>query len=431
MKSAQILKGGRVVDPANGVDEVRDIAVDGGVIVAPDALGADAEVVDMTGLTIVPGLIDIHVHLRDPGQTQKEDIATGTSAAARGGFTSILAMPNTRPPIDSRMRLEEVNARIQRHAMVRVLQAASLTVGSKGEMLSDAHEMRDAGAAALTDDGGCIQSSALMLAAMRQAVEAGLPVVDHAEDLEVAAGGVLHDGRVAHELGLKGKSRSSEELIVARDIVLARETGCPVHIQHVSSAGTVELIRIARRWGLPVTGEATPHHLALTEDACLQYGTNAKMNPPLRTEEDRDAIVAGVIDGTLTVIATDHAPHTAEEKANGFESAPFGIIGLETAVAICLTELHHGRGMELVDLTRRFTQGPREALGLAAGTLSAGVRADITVLDVDAEHVIDASAFASKSRNCPYHGWKCKGLVRRTMVDGHWVFINKTNKLEK
>ncbi|MFO7820457.1 MAG: dihydroorotase [Lentisphaeria bacterium] len=422
MSETLVLKGGRVIDPVNGIDEKRDLAVQEGVLVPPDTIKAKAEIIDVNGLVVTPGLIDIHVHLRDPGQTDKEDIITGTRGAARGGFTTILAMPNTCPAIDSVAHLEEVVKRIDKYATVRVLQSAKLSTGRDDCALTDAGGLKEAGAAALTDDGACIQSSALMLAAMRQAQVCGLPVIDHAEDVGVAGSGIIHAGEVSRKLGLNGKNRASEELIVARDIVLARETGCPIHIQHVSSAGTVELIRMAKAWGIPVTGEATPHHLSLTDDACLQYGVNAKMNPPLRTEKDRQSILEGIADGTLSVIATDHAPHTEAEKAIDFERAPFGIIGLETAVPICLTELYHKRRISLFDLVARFTAGPRSVLGISSGTLSNGAPADITVLDPEAQQIIDVSRLASKSRNCPYHGWKCTGKVVATLVAGKWVY---------
>lgn len=422
MNDTVLFTNGRVIDPANDVDEKRDLAAMGGVIVAPENLGPNPQIVDLDGLVLAPGLIDLHVHLRDPGQTHKEDIRSGTRAASAGGFTTVVAMPNTDPPIDSRERLQDTMNHISHDAVVHVLQAASLTKGGEGKELTDALELLEAGAVALTDDGGCIQNSALMLTAMREAATVGLPVIDHAEDLEVAADGVMHDGAVARQLNMPGKNRASEELMVARDIVLARETGCQVHIQHVSSAGSVQLIRTARQWGLPVSGEATPHHLSLTEDACLKYGTNAKMNPPLRTEKDRQAILQGVAEGVLSVIATDHAPHAEKEKQQDFVMAPFGILGLETALPICLTELYHRGLMSLSDLLARFTAGPREILGLSAGILTEGSVADIVVIDPEIEHKIDLSRFASKSRNCPYQGWQCKGRVVRTMAKGRWIY---------
>lgn len=422
MNDTVLFKNGRVIDPANGVDETRDVATMGGLIVAPENLGPNPQIIDLDGLVLAPGLIDLHVHLRDPGQTYKEDIGSGTRAAAAGGFTTVVAMPNTDPPIDSCERLQNAMNHINHDAVVHVLQTASLTERREGKKLTDAFELLESGAVAFTDDGGCIQNSALMLAAMREAAAVGLPVIDHAEDLQVANAGVMHDGVVARQLNLPGKSRASEELMVARDIVLARETGCPVHIQHVSSAGSVQLIRTARQGGLPVSGEATPHHLSLTEDACLKYGTNAKMNPPLRTEKDRQSILEGVIDGVLSVIATDHAPHTEREKQQDFAVAPFGILGLETALPICLTELYHRGLMSLSDLLARFTAGPRHLLGLSTGTLTEGSVADIVIIDPEVEYKIDVSRFASKSRNCPYHGWQCKGRALRTMAAGRWIY---------
>jgi dihydroorotase len=423
MSERLILRGGRVIDPANGIDEVRDVAVADGIIVPAEQL-TDARVIDLAGLVVAPGFIDMHVHLRDPGQTHKEDIASGTRAAAAGGFSTVVAMPNTAPPIDSAERLAEVQDRIRQHAVVRVLQAAALSSAQQGQVPTDYAALKRQGTVMLTDDGHFADDSLLMLQAMRAAAAEGLVIADHCEDERLCAGGVLHYGAVARQMGLPGKVRSSEDVAVARDILLAMETGAHVHIQHVSSAGTVELLRFARNRGARVSAEVTPHHLSLTDSACIEYGTNAKMNPPLREESDRLALVAAVKDGTIEAIATDHAPHTDEEKAVPFANAPSGIVGLEAAVPVCLTQLYHRDGMPLSDLVARFTSGPRRILGIDAGTLSVGAAADITVLDINRKHTLQMAAFKSKSRNCPYDNWPCQGKAAAVMVAGRWVFID-------
>ncbi len=419
-----LIQNARVIDPVNELDEVRDIGVRDGLIVPPQSLSSTAAKLDLTGKIAAPGFIDIHVHLRDPGQLHKETIETGTAAAAAGGFTTVMAMPNTVPPVDSPAAVDGLIRRFRTEALVHVLQSACLTVDRTGTVLTDFGALKKAGAAALTDDGSTIQNNALMLEAMRRAKELGLVVVDHCEDSSLAAGGVMNEGDIAEQLGLPAQNPAAEDSIVARNIVLANQTRCPVHLQHLSTRFAVQLLRFARRRGIPVTGEVCPHHLFLDESACAEYGTNAKMNPPLRTNTDRQALIQGLQENTITVIATDHAPHSEEEKSLPFGRAPFGIVGMETAVALCLTNLYHTGLLPLPDLIAKFTAGPRAVLNLSCGTLTPGAAADITVLDVDAEHQIDVSRFQSKSRNCPYDGWSCKGKVVGTMVAGNWVLLN-------
>lgn len=416
-----ILRGARVVDPNSGTDEIRDLAVADGCFTDPERV-AGVHVLDLGGLVATPGFIDLHVHLRDPGQTWKEDVTTGTRAAAAGGFTTVVAMPNTTPPIDSPSILRETLDRFRQSAVVRVLQTAAITLGRQGRVLSDAAALKAAGAPALTDDGRAVPNAGLLRAAMFAAKHAGLPILEHCEDLSVVGNGVLHDGEAAQRLGLPGTPTVSEELTVARDILLARETGCPLHIQHVSSAGTIERIREARAQGVPVTAEVAPHHLLLTDAACLKFGANARMNPPLRTEADRRALIEGLCDGTFDAIATDHAPHSAEEKDRSFPEAPAGIIGLEAAVPLCLTEFVHTGTIELSKLVARFTSGPRRVLGLKQGVLQPGSPADLTVFDLNAEFALDVAKFHSRSRNCPYHGRRCRGRVVATMVGGEWIW---------
>jgi len=408
------------VDPASGLDEIRDLGVADALLVPPAAIPA-ATVHDLSGKVVTPGFIDLHVHLREPGQTHKETIAAGARAAAVGGFAAIVAMPNTTPAIDCPVALEDVLARIRRDAVVKVLQTAALTQGRAGETLTDAAALKAGGAVALTDDGSCIQDAGLMLRAMRNARAANIPVVDHCEIESLAGAGAMHAGACAQRLGLPGKSGACEELAVARDAILARETGCPVHVQHISSAGAVSQVRFAQQQGAPLTAEASPHHICLTEEACLEHGANAKMNPPLRAEADRQAIIAALRDGVICAIATDHAPHAAEEKSVGFAQAPCGIIGLEAAVPLCLTELYHTGLLTLNDLVAKFTDGPRRVLRLPTGALEIGAPADLTVLDLNVEFALDVRRFQSLSRNCPYHGRRCRGKAVGVMVNGAWI----------
>jgi len=421
MQERLIIRNARVVDPSCGDDDVRDVGVADGLIVPPSQAGGGA-CLDARGLALTPGLIDLHVHLRDPGQIDKEDIASGTRAAAAGGLTAVLAMPNTRPPMDNADALRATLARAQEFAAVRVLQAGALSIGLAGRELADFAALRAAGAAALTDDGRCVQSNALMLEALRRARALGLAVLDHCEDEGLAARGCVHPGELARSLGALPMAAAAEEAVVARDAVLAREAGWPVHIQHVSSGLSVDLVRWARSRGLPLTAEAAPHHICLTAEACLEHGTNAKMNPPLRGADDRRAILDGLQDGTITVIASDHAPHTAAEKDVAFQEAPSGIVGVEVALALCLGELYHSGRLPLLDFVGKFTTGPARVLGLPMGTLAAGAPADLTFIDVDREWVIDVRQFLSRSRNCPYHGRRCRGRAVATLVGGRWAW---------
>jgi dihydroorotase len=420
--NAFILAGGRVIDPVNQIDRIQDIGIADGIFVDPATL-AGAERVSVAGLAVAPGFIDIHVHLREPGQTHKEDLRTGTEAAAAGGFTTVVAMPNTSPAVDSPEIFAQVQALIREKAVVRVIQSATLSKGRQGRELSDMLALKAAGCQMLSDDGTCIQNHRLMLEALRLARQAGLPVSDHCEEDALADGGVMNEGDLARELGLPGKNRTAEELIVARNILLGREAGWPVHIQHVSSANSVAMIRWAQSQGIAVTAEATPHHICLTEACVRSHGPDAKMNPPLCTETDRQAIIDGLADGTIACIATDHAPHAPSEKAQGMLKAPAGIVGLEAAVPLCLTELYHSKRLSLAEFIAKFTAGPRQVMpGLPYGTLSSGAPADVTLLDLETIHILHAANFRSRSKNCPYEGMKCQGRVAGTIVGGRWVF---------
>jgi dihydroorotase len=425
MQAPLLLSGARLVDPELGLDRITTLGIADGRIVAPDALPRDTACIDLSGLVIVPGLIDLHVHLRDPGQTRKEDLSTGTAAAAAGGFTTVVAMPNTSPPIDRPERVRELLERAEHEAVVRVLPTAALTRDRGGmEPTSDASALARAGAAALTDDGSTPPSAAVLRDCMRRAAAAGLAVLDHCEDASLAALGPVHDGHAARVLRVTGNPHSTELVAVARDLALAAETECRVHIQHVSCAGTLDLIREARHRGVRVTAEVTPHHLLLTERAVIEHGANARMNPPLRTEADRLALLAGVMDGTIEVIATDHAPHATSDKEGSLTTAAPGIIGLETAVVICLTLLVADGGMPLSHLVSRFTTGPARVLGLPPPSLAPGAPADLTVLDLGMKGRVDVTTMRSKSRNCPYHGFAFRGGPAATMVAGAWVWKN-------
>ena len=424
MPQEYCLTGARLIDPLLSRDEIGDLAIRDGKIVAPDTLSAGAIRLDLHGKVVAPGFLDLHVHLREPGQTHKEDIVTATRAAAAGGFTTVLAMPNTAPPIDSPEAFRELNRRLPGRAVIEVLQSVALTIGRKGEHVTDIKALKAAGVTALTDDGSTPQDETVMREAMLLAKENNLPVIDHCEDLSLSKPGVMHAGKISQKLALPGQPRLAEERIVERDIRLCRETGCRIHLQHLSSAGSVEMLRQARKEGLPVTGEVTPHHLFLTDQAIEQYGTNAKMAPPLREEKDRQMLIEALCDGTISAIATDHAPHAPDEKAQNMLQAPFGIIGLEAAVPLSLTLLYHQRLISLPHLIARFSSGPRAVLGLPPATLNPGSTASLTILDPDHEYILDTAKFHSKSLNCPYQGIPCIGKISGVFFQGQYLPAN-------
>jgi dihydroorotase len=404
------IKNGRVIDPANGVDEIRDLCIEAGKIVAH----ADGEVIDAAGKLVVPGLIDMHVHLREPGHGDKETIETGTRCAARGGFTSVVCMPNTNPPADNAGTISFIK---QRPASVHVFPTGAISKELKGEELAPIGSLQRAGVVAITDDGHCVQNNELMRRAVEYAKMFDLPVLDHCQDYNLVADGVMHEGYWSAALGLRGWPASGEDVIVARNILLAELCDWHIHCQHISSARSVELIREAKTRGVKISAEACPHHFTLTDEGVKTYDTNFKMNPPLRTDRDRQALLDGLADGTIEIIASDHAPHCNYEKEVEFDVAPFGIIGLETELALSL-ELVRKKVLTLPALIEKFTTKPATLLRLNKGTLTVGADADVTIIDPDIEWTYDVTQSASKSRNSPFHGWPLKGKAVRTIVGG-------------
>ncbi|MEY2599083.1 MAG: Dihydroorotase [Verrucomicrobiota bacterium] len=419
-----LFQNGRVIDPANRRDGVGEVLVVDGLVAAPGtAVPPGVEVVDCRGLVVAPGLVDLHVHFREPGQSAKETIASGARAAAAGGFTSVVCMPNTSPAIDSASVVNWVQEKARHEACVNVFVAGALTKGIAGEELAPIGALKKAGVVALTDDGRCIQNHELMRRALEYARMFGLTVMDHCQDYSLVGKGVMHEGYWSTILGLGGWPAQGEELIVQRNATLAELTGTPIHCQHLSAAGSVRILREARSRGVPLSGEVCPHHIALT-DACLRgYDTNFKMNPPLRSEEHVEALLQGIAEGTITVLASDHAPHCSFEKEVEFDQAPFGILGLETELGLFLDILVHKR--RVVDLPRLIallSWNPAQLLGLNRGTLSPGAPGDVTVIDPDLEWTVDREASFSLSRNTPFHGWELKGGAVRTVVGGRTVW---------
>ena len=420
-----LFRSGRVVDPSQQLDEVTDVLVqDGRVAGIGRDLGTPdgARVVDASGLVVAPGLIDVHVHLREPGQEDRETISTGAASAVAGGFTGICAMPNTDPVIDNQAAVGFVKARGAEAGLARVYPIGCISLGQRGEQLAEFGEMVGAGAVAVSDDGHPVMSSQLMRTALEYAKVFGIPVADHCEDTPLAHGGAMHEGIVSTRLGLKGIPSAAEEIHVARDCILAELTGGHIHLCHMSTRGSVELIRRAKAKGLRVTAEAAPHHFTLTHERCEGYDTNAKMNPPLREAEDREAIRAALADGTLDCIATDHAPHHYDAKEREFDDAPNGIIGLETALSIAIRELVQPGLLSLSTLIERMSTAPAKLWHLEGGTLRPGGVADLVVFDPAATWTVDPARFRSKSRNTPWAGEVLPGVVRWTLVAGRAVY---------
>lgn len=380
------------------------------------------EVIDLNGQVLSPGFVDLHIHLREPGGEHKETIKTGTQAAARGGFTTVAAMPNTNPVPDSTEILQELNQKIEKDACVRVLPYGAITAGLKGETVNDLAALTEAGAFAFTDDGVGVQTAGMMLDAMKRAAQVNKAIVAHCEDNSLIFGGCVHDGEFASQHGLKGIPNIAESVQIARDVLLAEAADCHYHVCHVSTKESVRVIRDAKRAGIRVTAEVSPHHLLLTEDDIPGLDTNFKMNPPLRAKEDQAALIEGLLDGTLDFIATDHAPHTADEKARGMEKAPFGIVGLETAFPLLYTHLVKKGVITLEALLKGMTSKPAEAFGLPYGKLEVGADADLVVINLDEKRPVDPSEFLSKGKNTPFAGWELEGWPTLTFFKGTIVW---------
>lgn len=427
------IQNARVIDPASKRDSIGDLFAENGVIVSSLSPSARkrARRIDGTGLVACPGLVDIHVHFREPGQTHKETIATGSRAAAAGGFTTVVCMPNTSPPADNAGTIQFIKDAVARDAVIKVYPTGCITSGMKGQALAPIGSLKRAGVVAITDDGDCVQSNELMRRALEYAKMFGLPIMDHCQDASMTQGAVMNEGAVSTRLGLRGWPNAAEDLIVARNAILSEYTGAHVHMQHISSRFSVDILRRAKARGVKVTAEATPHHFALTDEALTSYDTHFKMNPPLRTEEDRRALIAGLRDGTLDCIATDHAPHTDYEKDKEFDYAPNGILGLETALPVSLEILVRQNKFKLPFVVDLLTRRPAGILGLSAGTLAEGAAADVCLFDPDESWRYDAKAGFSKSSNSPWSGQTLRGRVRCTVVNGNVVHELKTPSVRK
>lgn len=421
-----IVRGGRILNPSDKTDIIGDLYIEGGVIKEVGETLKTKEtpdkVINAKGCYVMPGLIDLHVHLRDPGLTYKEDVVTGAKAGAKGGFTTILAMPNTKPVIDSPDRVEYVHNKAKNLAPIHVLQLGAVTKQQKGEELADIEGMIQAGIPAISEDGKSVMNVKLYKEAMEIAAKHDIPVFAHCEDQNMVNGGCVNEDAKSRELGLPGISNAVEDVIAARDIVLAKETSARLHLCHCSTKDSVRMIQLAKGEKLPVTGEVCPHHFTLTSEDILEDDANYKMNPPLRTKEDRDALIQGLKEDIIDVISTDHAPHSREEKQQSMKTAPFGIVGLETAVALTMTELVHTGILTPMQMAEKMSYNPAKVIHSNRGRLEVGSPADVTIIDPDAEYTIDAMTFLSKGKNTPFNGRRVKGQVVATICDGNVVY---------
>lgn len=424
-----LIKKGRILNPSDQTDKVGDILVEDGVIKEIkekiECKETPEKIIDAKGCYVMPGLIDLHVHLRDPGLTYKEDVVTGAKAGAKGGFTTILAMPNTKPVIDCADRVNYVHNKAKELAPIHVLQIGAVTKQQKGEELADIEDMIKAGIPAISEDGKSVMNTKIYKEAMQIAADYDIPVFAHCEDQNMVNGGCVNEDEKSKELGLPGISNAVEDIIVARDIMLAKETGAHLHLCHCSTKDSVRMIELAKEENLPVTGEVCPHHFILTSDDIVADDANYKMNPPLRTKEDRDALVKGLKDGVFDVISTDHAPHSREEKQRSMTEAPFGIVGLETAVALTMTELVHKGVLTPLQMAEKMSYNPAKIIHSEGGRLEVGRPADITIIDPEKEYVIDSKTFESKGKNTPFNGKKVKGMVKATICDGEIAYIEE------
>ena len=419
-----LIQHGNLIDPVLNEERVMDILIENGQIAAIGAHLEDpeAQVLDASGMAVSAGLIDMHVHFRDPGFTEKEDIITGSRAAAHGGFTTVTCMPNTRPTVDSPEMVQYVYDRAKEGSGVHVLPIAAVSMGEKGAVLTDAKALKQAGAVALSDDGVPVQSANLMRDALICASRQQLAVLTHCEDADMVKNYAVNEGRISRQLGIPGRPAIAEEIMVMRDAMLAEETQTAVHICHISTGRAVDIVRKYKKKGVKITCETCPQYFTLNQREILEQGAMARVNPPLRTSRDVAAVLAGVKDGTIDCIVTDHAPHTAEEKAIGLEKAPSGMVGLETSLGITLTQLYHTGEMTLPEIIAKMTVNPARILNLDCGRLSAGSAADLTIFDPNEEWVVDAEKFASKGRNTPFNGKTLKGKVKYTIVGGKIIY---------
>lgn len=419
-----LIKSGRVINPAKNQDEICDLLVENGLITKCDKNieGSFDEVINADGLLVMPGLIDLHVHLREPGFEYKETIETGSKAAAKGGYTSICAMPNTKPAVDSVETVKYIKEKAKEVSPINVLIVGAVTKEQAGKELSDIRGMKQEGICAISEDGKSVMNSGIYREAMKLAKELNIPVMAHCEDINMVCGGALNMGKKAEELGVKGISNAVEDVIAARDILIAKETGARLHLCHCSTVDSERMVREAKEEGLLVTAEVCPHHFTLCEDDITANDANYKMNPPVRSKKDLEALRAGLKNDVFDVISTDHAPHSAEEKSRSIDKAPFGIVGSETAVALTMTELVHTGIINYMQMAAKMSYNPAKVLGIDKGTLNVGAIADITIIDPEKEYTVNTEDFVSKGKNTPFNGYKAKGMVVRTIVSGKTVY---------
>jgi len=415
-----LIKNGRVIDPANNIDDILDILISDGKIekIKKDITDEKAEILDAKNRIVAPGLIDMHTHLREPGREDEETVLTGARAAVKGGFTTIVCMPNTEPPLDNPAIIKSLKEIIEKDAVCNVAVTGCITEGRAGKRPTDFHKIKKEGAVAVSDDGSCVDDEKVMAEAMQQSKEENLPIIEHCEDKKLSANGVMNQSFTSTKLGLRGISKASEYEIVKRDIALAKKILCRIHIAHVSTKESVELIRKAKKEGIEITAETAPHYFSLTEECCATYDTNTKMNPPLRSKEDLEAVKEGLKDATIDAIATDHAPHADNEKDVEFDLAPFGIIGLETALSLSIMELIDKKVLSWSDLITKMSVNPAKILQLKKGNLKKGAVADIVIIDPDRQYTYTKDSMESKSKNSPFINWVLKGRAESVFIDG-------------
>lgn len=422
-----LIKNGRLINPSENLDKVMDIFVEDGIIKEKaETIDRQADtVIDAAGCYVMPGLIDLHVHFRDPGLTYKEDIETGSKAAAKGGFTTVCCMPNTKPVVDNVETVKYIIEKGEKTGLTNVLPVGAVTKNMAGIEITDVEELKKAGICAISEDGKSVMNSGVYRKAMKNAAKANVPVLAHCEDINLVEGGVINLGDKSSELGVKGISNAVEDVIAMRDIMLAKETGATLHLCHCSTKDSVEMVKRAKEEGIKVTAEVCPHHFSMCSDDITSNDGNFKMNPPLRAREDMEALIKGLQDDIMDVISTDHAPHSAEEKAKDLEHAPFGIVGLETSVALTVTNLVKKGYLTPMQMAAKMSYNPAKVLGIPKGTLDEGKIADITIIDPDKEYTIDINTFESKGKNTPFDGYKVSGEVEYTILNGKVVYSNK------